>query len=98
MNNAVVESLRQASPEICRQFRLQKLGVFGSYAKDAAHKGSDLDLLYDLEENAVLTYQDYIRLEEILSQLTGVSEIDLVRIPNMNPLVWLTVKDSIIYV
>ena len=96
--NPVVERLREAGPALCKQFRLQKLGVFGSFAKNSHHTGSDLDVLYDLEENTRLSYKEYILLEEAISTQTGVAEIDLVRLPNMNPLVWLTVKDSVIYV
>lgn len=96
--NPVVEQLREAGPALCKRFRLQKLGIFGSFAKNSNHPNSDLDVLYDLEENARLSFQEYILLEEAISKQTGITDIDLVRQTNMNPLVWLTVKDTVIYV
>jgi predicted nucleotidyltransferase len=68
------------------------------FAKNSNHPNSDLDVLYDLEENARLSFQEYILLEEAISKQTGITDIDLVRQTNMNPLVWLTVKDTVIYV
>lgn len=96
--NAVVERLNKASPDIRKQFRLQKLGVFGSFAKNKNRADSDLDVLYSLEENATLSFKDLILLEETIARQTGVLEVDLVCLQNMNPLVWLTVKDTVIYV
>jgi predicted nucleotidyltransferase len=93
-----VKLLKLASPSICQQFRLQKLGIFGSYAKNEAQAGSDLDIVYDLEENTRLSFSDLLLLEETIYQKTGVEQIDLVRLRNMNPLVWLTVKNTVIYV
>jgi predicted nucleotidyltransferase len=96
--NTVVEQLSKVSPAIRKRFKLQSLGVFGSFAKDKYHVGSDLDVLYDLEENASLSFKDFILLEETIASHTGISDIDLVRLQNINPLVWLTVKDTVIYV
>jgi hypothetical protein len=96
--NLVIQRLQEASPSIRKQFRLQKLGVFGSFAKDNAHEESDLDVVYELEENASLPFKDLILLEERISKETGVAEIDLVRLQNINPLVWLTVKQNVFYV
>lgn len=96
--NPVVQQLSKVSPAIRKQFRLQRLGVFGSYAKENNHTGSDLDVIYEIEENASLSFKDFILLEETIARHTGVSDIDLVRLQNINPLVWLTVKDTVIYV
>ena len=96
--NSVLDRLRDASPAIRKQFRLRSLGVYGSYAKNANHSGSDLDVLYDLEENARLSFKDYILLEETIARQTGVAEVDLVQLRNINPLVWMTVKNTIVYV
>jgi predicted nucleotidyltransferase len=96
--NSVVERLKEASPEIRKRFRIKRLGVFGSYAKNKMQTGSDLDIVFDLEENVRLSFKELILLEEFITRKTGISEIDLVRTQYMNPLVWLTVKDTVIYV
>lgn len=94
----IVEVLKKASPTIRKQFGLRTLGVFGSYASGKMHADSDLDILYDLEENACLSFRDLLLLEETIQRITGIKENDLVRVRQMNPLVWLTVKDSVLYV
>ncbi len=96
--NPVLESLRKASPDLCRQFNLKNLGVFGSYAQNKNHAESDLDVLYDLKENKSMSFRDFIKLEETIVQLTGVKKVDLVRVQNINPFVWITVKKTVIYV
>lgn len=96
--NPVLESLRKASPDLCRQFNLKNLGVFGSYAQNKNHAESDLDVLYDLKENKSMSFRDLIKLEETIVQLTGVKKVDLVRVQNINPFVWITVKKTVIYV
>lgn len=96
--NPVLDSLRKASPDLCRQFNLKNLGVFGSYAQNKNHAESDLDVLYDLKENKSMSFRDFIKLEETIVQLTGVKKVDLVRVQNINPFVWITVKKTVIYV
>lgn len=96
--NPIIQQLSNVSPAIRKQFRLQSLGVFGSYARGNNHKGSDLDVIYETEEYASLSFKDFILLEETIARHTGVADIDLVRLRNINPLVWLTVKDTVIYV
>lgn len=96
--NTVVQRLAHASPVLRKQFSLKVLGVFGSFATNQNHSGSDLDVVYELEENTQLSFKDYLLLEKTISSLTGVEEIDLVRIRNMNPFVWLTAKDTVVYV
>jgi uncharacterized protein len=96
--NPIILQLRKVSPAIRKQFRLQRLGVFGSFASGNTHSSSDLDVIYETEENAHLSFRDLILLEETLTRHTGVSDIDLVRLQNINPLVWLSVKKTVIYV
>ena len=78
--------------------QFEKLGVFGSYAQNKNHAESDLDVLYDLKENKSMSFRDFIKLEETIVQLTGVKKVDLVRVQNINPFVWITVKKTVIYV
>jgi len=43
----------------------------------------------------LFAFKDLILLEERISKETGVAEIDLVRLQNINPLVWLAVKQNV---
>lgn len=78
--------------------QFEKPGGIGSYAQNKNNAESDLDVLYDLKENKSMSFRDFIKLEETIVQLTGVKKVDLVRVQNINPFVWITVKKTVIYV
>lgn len=39
--------LREVKPELQRRFAIQRLGVFGSFARNAMRPDSDIDLLVE---------------------------------------------------
>ena len=57
------------------------LGLFGSYAKDAAHADSDIDLLVEFEE---LSFDRYMGLSIFLEDLFQ-KKIDLVPANSVKP-------------
>jgi uncharacterized protein len=67
--------LREHLPELKRQFGVRSLEIFGSYTRGAAKKRSDLDILVEFER--IGTLLEYIRLEQILTDLLGI-RVDLV--------------------
>lgn len=69
-------------PELQEQFSVKSLGIFGSYVRDQQHTDSDLDVLVNFNELPSLT--KFIRLEDRLSELTGL-EIDLVMEDGLKP-------------
>ena len=67
--------LRKHLPELRREYGVRSLGIFGSYTRGDAKKGSDLDILVEFER--IGTLLEYIRLEDTLTDLLGV-KVDLV--------------------
>ena len=61
---------------------IKRVGIFGSYAKGNTHTSSDIDLLYDYDEQSengtddVLNYVDEI--DTTIKELTSVPKIDYV--------------------
>ena len=43
--------LEENKDYLSKQFHIVKIGLFGSFARDEAVEGSDIDLLIELEEN-----------------------------------------------
>ncbi|HEX4055269.1 MAG TPA: nucleotidyltransferase domain-containing protein [Tepidisphaeraceae bacterium] len=64
--------------EVCREYRVRRLAVFGSVAREQAHLDSDLDLLVEYEANYTPTYLDMAALADALRPILGNREIDLV--------------------
>ncbi len=42
-----IEEIREKVQPIAKQYGLRRMYLFGSYAKNTAHEGSDLDFLYE---------------------------------------------------
>lgn len=45
----VLSKLKELKPEVHQEFAVSKLGLFGSFSKDAARDESDIDILVELE-------------------------------------------------
>jgi len=80
--NYYAEILQSHLPELQEQFSVKSLGLFGSYVRGQQHTDSDLDVLVNFNELPSLT--KFIRLEDRLSELTGL-EIDLVMEDGLKP-------------
>jgi predicted nucleotidyltransferase len=74
-----IEARRQEVAEICRQFHVRRLDVFGSAAReDFDPARSDVDFLVEFERDHPLGGLDaYFGLKEALEQLFG-RKVDLV--------------------
>lgn len=68
--------------ELVNKHKVKNIGIFGSYVKNEARKGSDLDLLVEFSEPVTLI--DFIRTENYLSSITGL-KVDLVMKDALKP-------------
>lgn len=66
----IVTVLREHLPELSRKYHVKSLRVFGSYARGAASKRSDLDILVEYSQPPDIF--GFMDLEEELSAITGV--------------------------
>ena len=61
---------------------IKRVGIFGSYARGNSHTSSDIDLLYDYDEQSengtddILNYVDEI--DSAIKEITSVPKIDYV--------------------
>ena len=51
MTREDIKKLLLENADMFKKYKVNKLGIFGSYVKGKARKGSDVDLLVDFEEN-----------------------------------------------
>ena len=72
----IIQTLEKNKEQI-RLFGVQKIALFGSYARDEADSRSDMDFLVQFEENRGL-YDDYSGLLNYLQELFK-TRIDLVK-------------------
>jgi len=63
--NQIIHYLSANKQSISRRYRLKKLGIFGSYARNEQTVASDLDLLIEFEDNTteITDRKDFLRKE-----------------------------------
>lgn len=80
--NELRRVLREQLPLLREQYHVESLGIFGSYLRGEAHRGSDLDLLVRFKQAPGLF--GLVALENHLSDLLGVP-VDLVVADSLKP-------------
>jgi uncharacterized protein len=81
--------LEALKPVLKEQYKVETIGIFGSYVRGEQKKKSDLDVLVEFYETPSLF--EFIELEDFLSQKLGV-KVDLVLRDALKP----RIKDSIL--
>ncbi len=74
--NTIQEIIKQNKNELYQEFKVQNLGVFGSYARGEQNEKSDIDILVEFEETPDLF--SFLRLEQYLENCLNI-KVDLVR-------------------
>jgi predicted nucleotidyltransferase len=65
----IIRLLRQAKPELGRQFGVKHLAIFGSYARGDQREDSDVDIVVEVDPSIGLKFVD---LAEAIESLLGV--------------------------
>ena len=69
-----IESIKQ----LCKEYRVKNMSVFGSVLTDTFSTDSDVDFIVDFEENDPIKYTDlYFQLKDKLEQILK-RQIDLI--------------------
>ena len=89
----LLKKLKHYLPRLKEEYKILSLEIFGSYVKNRQKEDSDLDILVTFY--TVPSMFTYIRLENELSQLLGVS-VDLVMKDAMKPGIAKRVLDEVI--
>ncbi len=79
----VLTKLRLALPQLCERYGVERLALFGSFARGEPTRRSDLDVLVEFDDRP-LTLLQFISLEGELSDLLGL-KVDLVEKQALKP-------------
>lgn len=77
LREEVIVALNSRYPAIKKLFGVQKIGIFGSFARGDELPDSDIDIEVTFEQGAD-TYRNYIGLALYLEELLGGRKVDLV--------------------
>ncbi|TVQ31668.1 MAG: hypothetical protein EA376_08370 [Phycisphaeraceae bacterium] len=67
----IITTLQDAMPELRREFSIRGLALFGSIARGDDEPGSDIDVLVEFDEGAMVTLFTLSRLLQRLTKLLG---------------------------
>jgi predicted nucleotidyltransferase len=71
----ILQTISKLLPDLKKRYHIERLSLFGSYARGDADKQSDVDLLVDFSVTPDLL--TFIELEEFLSEKVG-KKVDLI--------------------
>ena len=91
----IKEVIEQHRPELKREFHVDKIGVFGSYARGDQKKRSDIDFLVSFDKPVSLFTLG--GLYEYLKEIMG-TNIDVVPIEDLRPEFSDGVMKDVIYI
>jgi len=80
----IKELIRHNKKLLKEQYRIKRLGIFGSYARGEFRQDSDIDILVEFSEPP--DFFEFIRLEEFLRELLRV-KVDLVTRKALKPFI-----------
>lgn len=74
---AIIKKLQEVLPIVQEKYHVKTLGIFGSVARGDDTEASDVDILVEFDEQAVIGLLGFVRLQKLLSDALG-KEVDLV--------------------
>jgi predicted nucleotidyltransferase len=81
--DSVYSILREHRSTLRERYGVQSLGVFGSWVRGAQTQRSDMDILVEIDDQALSLFQ-FVELREYLRDLLGV-RVDLVERSTLKP-------------
>ena len=93
----ILDYLKSNKERYSKQFGVKIVALFGSFARDEADENSDIDILYEIEENRKLSIFEYLKLiAELESKFHA--KIDLVRTATLKPHIKNYIYRDLVYV
>jgi len=90
---AVLRAIKEKQSEIAGRFTVQRIGVFGSFARGQAGPESDVDILVELNEP---TFDNYMDLKFYLEDILGLP-VDLVIHDAVKPRLKPIIEQEVVY-
>jgi len=76
--NTIINYLQNHKETFAQKYNINKLGLFGSYAKGEHTTNSDIDIIYEISPDKKLSMFQYLALNKELENAFDI-KVDLVR-------------------
>lgn len=90
----ILNKLSQSKQLLQSKYNINKLGLFGSYAKNEQNENSDIDVIVELSKPIGL---DFVSLADDIQNLFD-TKVEVISKGALNDRKWQFVKDDILYV
>ena len=94
MIKEIKNKIKKAEPFLEKEFKIKKIGVFGSYLKNEQKRSSDIDILVEFFEEPSLF--KFLALEEFLNNLLK-KKVDLVMKNALKPFIGKRILKEVMY-
>jgi uncharacterized protein len=92
----ILDFLTQNKKLFREEYHIDKIGLFGSYARGEQSNKSDLDLIVEFEENTPDLYELKIQIKEFFKKQLGL-EVDICREKYIKPRIKKAILKEAIY-
>ena len=82
----ILETLKANRERLRNEFGIERIGLYGSFTRNEQTEKSDIDLVYDLKPDFILSWTEKERLYRILRRKLH-RKLDLVDRKYMNPII-----------
>lgn len=93
----ILAYLSDHKPEFRKRFKIVKIGLFGSFARNEQREGSDIDLIVEFEPNTADLTDKKAALREMLHKRFS-TEVDVCREKYIKPFYREQILKNVIYV
>ena len=92
----VFRKMQNVLPEICTQFGVKRIGVFGSFARSEQTRSSDVDVLVEFAEGQA-TFDNFMHLAYFLEDLLK-RKVDLLTTGGIDKYIRSRVEREVIWI
>ncbi|NPV58560.1 MAG: nucleotidyltransferase family protein [Actinobacteria bacterium] len=83
----ILQKIAAALPELAERFSVERIGIFGSYARGDEKQDSDIDIIVELAEPTFDNYMELkFELEEMLQRQVDLVMADSIK-PRLKPII-----------
>lgn len=93
----ILSFLKEKKDLLFSEYQIVKIGLFGSFARNEALDGSDIDLIVEFQPNTENLYQKKSEIRDLVSKRFN-REVDLCREKYIKPYFKSQILQSVIYV
>lgn len=93
----ILDFLKERKEELCKEFHLIKIGLFGSFAQNKNTEDSDIDLLIEFLPKTENIHEKKLKIKELLTNKFGL-EVDICREKYIKPYFKDQILQTVIYV